>query len=558
MSNFAFMDDPKFLRDPACALMYKRARMSESWYYANREVCALYARKTLEVFCPFVSELKGAVYQERSEFQIRRVGEYWFGRNEREFTRIVGFLNYRRVQRVNSTANSYIHAQESEIYGGNPARDDFYPEMLKNLYELLLWLYEELGLKTVWGPRDYSLSKIPRCGAPESAWDDTDMERAPERTLKQLKKAFPNCNTDGLCSVERDGDRYLIRDLHGNEVGELAAPEVLEDSQAEVERLKAQMDEVKREYEAIREELTQLTQDKDERIRRLEETVREADRNRLELTASQSREIDVLRKEIRHLEATKRQIADTNREKLRVLGDEFNALEDKYQALLPVEEQRDALRRQVKALMEERAVSADNFSKKQEAMLEKIADTQRRLKEAQARIRRMNCAEADSRAMITQLQRELDQKTSELRAAQEAVNGSLRQYQTETVQILQKYGDRPDGLAAAEANAIKGTARFQAALAAHDQTDQVGSYLQIANQGLAEMNRGLTLYGGNAEKLREFLWRVKVHYETQIADLEDQLEQKEKELEEERRRSDALFRSMTAPQAKPVRESSYR
>ena len=39
--------------------------------------------------------------------------------------------------------------------------------------------------------------------------DDADFAPTPERTLKQLKKAFPKCNIEGICSVQPEGDHYI-------------------------------------------------------------------------------------------------------------------------------------------------------------------------------------------------------------------------------------------------------------------------------------------------------------------------------------------------------------
>lgn len=539
MSNFDFLDDPKFLSDPACAMMYKNARIAESTFRSWPEVCALYARQTLEDFCAFVSELKGAVYPEKKNSKM--LGWYWCDRNEAEFIRIVGYDNYRLVRTVNCTARSYIHSHGSR----GPVRDDYYPELLQDLYKLLLWLYKELGLKTTRRPGDYSPSRIPKGDAPTAVWSTAELEPAPERTLRQLKKAFPNCNTEGLCSVERDGDHYIVRDLYGSQVGELAAPEALEYSQEEVRRLKTQMDDVTREFERVQEELNQLVQDKDERISRLEETVDRADRNRMELTASQNRETDALRKEIRRLERTKEELTKTYQKKLRVLGDRFSILDDKYQALLPVEEQRDELRRLVKAQLERQAAIERDFSQKQDALLSEIADARRRLAEAQTRIRQMDDSEASSQALIAQLRGELDEKETKLRAAQKEVRESARLRQKETEDVLRQRGEQPGGLEAAEAAAIRGTARIQAAIASYDREDQVDGYLRLTNQGLAEIDRGMTLYDRDAEKLRRFFEQVKRYYEQQIADLKDQLAQKEREREQERRRYEAMFNAVT-------------
>ena len=161
--------------------MYKCACMAENAFHSNREICALYARRTLEIFCSFVSTLNGAAYPSPPKYQTRTVGEYLCGINEPIFTWIVGQANFERIRSLNCTANSYIHAQSLR-------RDDSYPKLIENLYEVLLWLYkDQLKLETAAKSGGYSPAKVPKSGSMMFFGDDADFAPTPERTLKQLK-----------------------------------------------------------------------------------------------------------------------------------------------------------------------------------------------------------------------------------------------------------------------------------------------------------------------------------------------------------------------------------
>ncbi len=138
--------------------------MAENAFHSNREICALYARRTLEIFCSFVSTLNGAAYPSPPKYQTRTVGEYLCGINEPIFTWIVGQANFERIRSLNCTANSYIHAQSLR-------RDDSYPKLIENLYEVLLWLYkDQLKLETAAKSGGYSPAKVPKSGSMMFFW----------------------------------------------------------------------------------------------------------------------------------------------------------------------------------------------------------------------------------------------------------------------------------------------------------------------------------------------------------------------------------------------------
>ncbi len=532
--------------------MYKCACMAENAFHSNREICALYARRTLEIFCSFVSTLNGAAYPSPPKYQTRTVGEYLCGINEPIFTWIVGQANFERIRSLNCTANSYIHAQSLR-------RDDSYPKLIENLYEVLLWLYkDQLKPETAAKSGGYSPAKVPKSGSMMFFGDDADFAPTPERTLKQLKKAFPKCNIEGICSVQPEGDHYIVLDLHGNKIRELPAPEALEYSQEEVQLLRSRMNSVKHEFEQLQEERDQLICDKDTRILSLKKQLEEAERNSLELTANQKRENETLRGKLQYLENSRQELTNSYRKRLQVLGDRFDELDNKYQALLPVEEQQDSLREQINILIQERDNMAAAFSQKQEESLREIEEIQRRLAQSQDALQKA----AGNGELVARWKRDAEENAEKLREAQKAADKQLRQYQRQTIQFLRQAGIQPNALPAAEAVVIRGAAQLQGALETADQTAQAGRYLQIANQGLTQVDQGLTLYGNDGTKLRAFLWQVKCRYEDEINKLKQQLEEQRRKLEEERRLNAALYeryaRSVSWANALPPSQKSGR
>lgn len=501
MSNFDFMNNKQFLAHPSCALLYKYAKCAEA-AYSDHEKCALKVRFILEQFCIFVSELKGASYPERTSM----LGQYWGAENEMEFLRTFGHENATLIKRANTISRSYLHS-------GNIAREDIYPEMLRSVYVLLLWLYKELGFRTPFRYCDYSIKRIP-AGAASASEPSNDIHYSSEEQKKNLKKLFPNCNTDQLCSVVRKEDRYIITDISGRQTESLIQAEKYQNSEKERMLLKEQLEQAGKEFEA-------------------------AKRDFLE---AQSRQETL----IQELKDDRALMAETHKESLQELGDRYNLLLEKYEELIPLKEKKLQMQQQIKDLIREREDQEKAFSDTHETLLGEIANLKKRLASAQQDLMSMGASARESQQLIRCLEEGLAEKEKELSAAQALAKKKLDALQAETLDTIQKYKDKANSLEIILSQIMEENTRFREMALDRHPAEEAGNYLQLVNQGISGIEEGYALYrqNPNEQQLREYLLKVKRHYENRIENLEKALKEKEEKLAEEQRRNNALFEAL--------------
>ena len=523
MSNFDFMNQEQYLKHPSCKALYDYALAAESNYNADHEKCAMKVRFALEQFCVFVSELKNASYAE----PVVMLGHYWNRHNKFEFIRILGTENVKLVKEANAISCSFLHSNM-------PSREDKYPQMLKDLYILLLWLYKELGFRTNLTDRDYDSSKIADHSAVRKDMQG-EIQYSSEKLLSELKKYFPNCNTAKLCTVEKKGKTYVVKDIKGRVIDSLIPDEAYHYSEEEKQKLKEELEAVGSEFEQAQKQFYEWEKEQEEEIIRLKEQISDITSGNQIITRQQKEQIGQLKKQVRSFEEERTQTVAFYKQKLQKLGANYDALYEKYQELIPIEEQKGQLQQQIQELLEERNDLKNEFEVKQSDLIREIAQTQIRLEFAQKDLSSMRISQKESLTLIGELKRELLQRERELLHVKDISKDAFEKLQAETAQIINNYQNRANDLELILMRVMEENRAYKEVLSVHNNTNQITGYLQVIHTGITKIEEGVSSYRRNfdEQQLRAFLGQVKVHYETQIADLEKSLREKQERLERE-------------------------
>lgn len=524
MSNFTFMNNGKFLKHPACKRIYEYALLAEKAYWIDHEKCAIKVRFALEQFCIFGSELKQAEYP----FKISMLGNYWCQENKFAFIQAFGLQNFEYIRQANKISCSYLH---SDLV----PREDIYPEMLENVYKILLWLYKELGFATNEKYSDYSVSRISENETITSE-DNTDIYYSSEEMLENFKKFYPNCNMDALCSVEKQGDRYNVKDLDGNVVAEFVTGEKYDSMEEEKENIKKKLDEVSHDFKLTQNNFQTEQKLKNRRIKELNEKITLLLAQKEELSVQQKDELNVLEQQISEMEREKQKAVSEYKMIINQLGEKYDTLQEKYEELIPLEEQRKQLQKQVKVLLKERKELQDSFNQKEIILLEEISKAKTDLCIMQKNVEDMKISSTDSKELISDLEQKLQEKERELKYTQNISARNYNQLQEETIKKIREYENKANDLEIIITYVMTENAKYKEMLSAHDKAEEAKQYLQIVNQGISQMKDGYMLYQRNAneETLRRYLLKVKNHYESEIEGLKEDLQRKEEELKQEK------------------------
>lgn len=531
MSNFTFMNNKQFLKHPACKRIYDYVILAEQAYQIDHEKCAIKVRFVLEQFCIFVSELKQAEYP----FKISMLGNYWCRENKFVFIQAFGLQNFEYIKQANIISCSYLH---SELV----PREDIYPEMMENIFKLLLWLYKELGFVTNEKYSDYSVSRIPENKKTLSE-SSADIYYSSEEMLENLKKFYPNCNMDALCNVEKNGDRYNIKDLNGNVVAEFVTSEQYDSMEEEKEIIKMKLEEVSYDFKFAQSNFQTEQKEKNRRIKELNEKINLLFTQKEELSVHQKEELSVLQQQISEMERDKQKAVSEYKTIIRQLGEQYDILQEKYENLIPLEEQRKQLQKQVKILLNERKVLQDNFNQKEYILLEEISKTKVDLCKMEKNIEDMKISSTDSKELISDLKQKLLEKEKELKYTQNLSDRNYNQLQEETIKKIREYENKANDLEIIITYLMTENAKYKEMLSAQDKVAEAKQYLQIVNHGISQIKDGYMLYQRNAneETLRRYLLKVKNHYEAEIEGLKEDLQRKEEELEQEKLKNQKMM-----------------
>lgn len=532
MSNFTFMNNGKFLKHPACKRIYDYVVLAEQFYRVDHEKCAIKVRFVLEQFCIFGSELKQAKYP----FKISMLGNYWCQENKFAFIQAFGLQNFEYIRQANKISCSYLH---SDLV----PREDIYPEMLENVYRLLLWLYKELGFATNEKYSDYSVSRIPEKET-ISTESNADIYYSSEEMRENFKKFYPNCNMDALCNVEKQGDRYKVKDLQGNVISEFVASEKYDSMEVEKETIKKKLEEVSHDFKLTQNNFQAEQKLKNRRIKELNEKVTLLATQKEELSIHQKEELKTLQDQISRMETDKQKEVSEYNKIISQLGEKYDILQEKYEELIPLEEQRKQLQKQVKVLLKERKELQDSFNQKESILLEEISQAKTDLQRMQKDVDDMKISSTDSKELISDLEQKLLEKERELKYTQNLSARNYNQLQEETIKKIREYENKANDLEIIITYVMTENAKYKERLSAHDKVEEAKQYLQIVNQGISQMKDGYILYqrNSNEETLRRYLLKVKNHYESEIADLKEDLRRKEEELKQEKTKSQKMMK----------------
>lgn len=538
MSNFAFLNNDKYLNYPACRALYENVSLAEGCYFSDHEKCALKVRFVLEQFCVFVSEMKRANYPEN----IFMLGSYWNRSNEFEFIRVFGKRNADLIKSANRISCSFLHDTM-------PSREDCYPDMLRSVYILLLWLYKELGFRTKLSEKDYDTKNIPENLISESA--GSDIVHSSEALLQKLGSYFPGCNTDKLCTVEEEGGRFIVRDLEGNKLDELITPEKLEYSEADAEKLRSELAKAKKAYERKAAEFLEVQLERDNRIAELENELKDSSKKGKLKEEELSKELYALKNEKESaLEDYGRQLSE--------LGRQYDELNERYEQLLPVKEQQAELQKRVKELLNERQELELKFLEKQDRLQGEIAESRKRLKKANESISDLNAASEERSRLINSLEKELSDKETLLKAAVDGAQAEYKRYHRESSEAIKEYQDKLSTLEQLVTKLMDENLSFKEKLSQLDNSGHVQDYLMVINEGIEGMSGKNALYSQSPQErqLRDYLRQVKEHYESRIAALEEELRRKEEERQREKQHYEEILHSLHRERYNDIRPTA--
>lgn len=179
----------------------------------------------------------------------------------------------------------------------------------------------------------------------------------------------------------------------------------------------------------------------------------------------------------------------------------------------------------IKELLNERTGMEQQFRKEKNVLLEEIEKIKEELEEAIIAADNANVAEAESAALIDSMRSALAAKEAQLQEQIRISGEEMAKIQKETKVLLQEYQEKTMRLETLLQNVILENERYkQKAQQLVDEKDH--NYLQVIHNSLLNTQKQYALYQQNAnEKMfREYLLRVKNHYEQQIYDLEEENE----------------------------------
>lgn len=527
MSNFDFLNNSQYLNLPGCRVLYENAMLAERNYFSDHAECALRVRVVLTQFCILVSELKQAKYPDT----VFWMGSYWNQQNRYEFIQILGHRNAALIRKTDAIARSFL---DKDL----PTREDVYPQMLRNIYILLLWLYQELGMKTTLSEHDYSIQQIPT--------DPVIKEIAPEivysteQMLSALKIFFPDCNTEKVCGIRRAGDKYLVTDLQGGLIlDQMDVPETAFFSEGKAEHLRTRMMEAKKEYDLRTREFILNQSACDRQIVLLELQLEEKGSELPELEKN-------LRQEIADLEDQKQQNAEIYRDQFALLAGKYDEWKEKYDDLLPADQKKNEIQQQMKLLLKQRADMEETFLAEQGRLLEAVRKLETSLENTEKSMNALNLSAQMETSLMEQLRREVSEKKLFLESVCKQTKKEYEFSQKESVKAIEQYRNTVNNLEVIRTLILAGNMKCQRIFDGLDCSQEIRGGLQIILDELGDIDKGIAVYRENLidSQIVGCLTQAKENYDNRIRELRDGIRQKEEELVWEKKRYEDLLNSL--------------
>ena len=152
-SNFSFLEDTElYTQSPAYRRIAALARGAEGFCYADREVFCLYARKTLEALCRFLTFTERLpIHGPRHNPQERSIAVYLHRVNHNVFLPAIGGnANYLLLAELDRRLDRCLRGESWER-----------SEILLGLYRLLIWFYRRCGGEQMVLISQFSEARIP-------------------------------------------------------------------------------------------------------------------------------------------------------------------------------------------------------------------------------------------------------------------------------------------------------------------------------------------------------------------------------------------------------------
>lgn len=165
-SNFSFLEDIElYAQSPAYRRIAALARGAEGFCYADREVFCLYARKTLEALCRFLTFTERLpIHGPRHNPQERSVAVYLHRVNHNVFLPAIGGnVNYLLLAELDRRLDRCLRGEGWER-----------GEILLGLYRLLIWFYRRCGGERMVLISQFSEARMPIDLGVDALFDEDD------------------------------------------------------------------------------------------------------------------------------------------------------------------------------------------------------------------------------------------------------------------------------------------------------------------------------------------------------------------------------------------------
>ena len=508
VSNFDFLGRSDFIKFPSCRVLYENARLAESMYYSDHEKCAVQVRFVLEQFCILVGELKHAVFPDA----VFAMECYWNPQNIREFTGCLGDRNVTLLKEAYRISDSFL---QSDL----PTREDIYPEMLRNVYILLLWLFRELGLETTLSEKNYRVGQIPRDSATELVTPHILYSSAQD--LAELKHYFPKCNTGKVNGTWQFQTAEATTEKNGEE------------------DLRKQMQEVKRQFDFKTREYIQNRSACDSKISALEKQIANVGQVNTEHGQTLNQEISGIKKE--KAEATQKY-----RGELAAIGSQFDVLKDRYEAIRSTEIRQKEMQQQMKSALTQRAGMKEEFEGQQKKLLEKVQHTEDYLKDI--------CQKADLPDTLMQAEelvagrfvKEITQKRNLIKRGITQAQQEYTETQKRSAEVISQYQNRINKMEIILMQIQADNMRYQEFLVKLDSHEEIKEYLEIIVEGIKGIDTANAIFQNtpSAQEWTKNLLKVKEQYEKCLREFHDKLRERKREAAWEKKRYEDLLNSL--------------
>lgn len=257
-TNFAFFNREDFLKHPACRSLYQYAVNAERFFRNNEDLCAINARRFIEVYIRFVSfDIKKASYPG----DCLCIGSYYTRENKQEFYRVFGVNNAELIIQLNDATKPFFHPAMDR-------QDELYKVVVRNIFKLSWWMYSQLYPNEGKKQPDFHKEYLPTDPGiiKEDAQKITEEEK-----YSRIGTYFPDCDTRKIFQVEHVNGQYVIYDLNGKELNRVPDKDKYDDIADEASRLWKLLEEMVNERDRL---LEQFESAQDRHLKQIDEANR--------------------------------------------------------------------------------------------------------------------------------------------------------------------------------------------------------------------------------------------------------------------------------------------